>query len=534
MTDNQLFVVCHACGAQCDPSAVRCESCGALINSEIKTEAVLITENAVEADTRTDDVFPENESAAYLPKEKSSGKISAQVFRSALIFAVAVLLMISALCPVVWSDVSVNSVVYTIDISPLDSINYAISSFYSKSNSAIMNTQLYEDIVGHFAHSHDVVNVMTHKEALNGIMVLSSMSKYNMFASVIFAGVASVVYILLCFVFLIKSGLSLLGALFPDVEFLKKNTEISILRWLWTMVLLSPMFIYTFLEAARFTEFELFGMKNLPSRGIFWYYAIALILALAVSVFLGIKYAKALGKPSKVSPLRKLAGVIISSVCAIIIAVSIFLPTMTASVATQTVDGVKEQSMQIPSSEFGEKTETQNEKYRNITMTAGNDEEENIYSVTQKAALRQTNMKGAAEFIFNGLFISYMNTQSSAIFVISTILKILILGTVALVLANSLNKALLGGEDGKKAKIFLAILAIAFFVLITVTAFMANGTLTSVLQRTLVFNLSIGPVLAVVGAVVMLITMRGYKRNTKDIEYDDADVAHAPYVMLHK
>lgn len=534
MTDNQLFVVCRACGTRCDASADRCESCGAFINSETEAEPAPITENAAEIDARTDEGNLENECIAAVSKEKSKVKISTQVFRSALIFAVAVLLMISAVCPVVWSNVTVNSVKYTISISPIDNINYAISSFYSMSNSAIMNTQLYEDVVGHFANSSEVVNAMTHKEALNGIMVLSCMSKYNMFVSVIAAGIASVVYILLCVVFLIKSGLSLLGTLLPSVDSLKKNTESTLLRWLWTIVLLSPMFIYTFLEGARFTEFELLSMKNLTSRGVFWYYAIALILALAASVFLGVKYALKLKKPSKVSPLRKLAGVIVSSVCAIIIAVSMFLPTMTVSVAAQTKDGVRSQSMQIAASEFEEKTLSQIDKYGDMSMSSGYGEVDSIYSVTQKAALRQTNMRGAAEVIFNGLFISHMYTQSSLIFVIATILKILILGAMALALANNLNKALLGGEEGKKSKILLVILAISFFVLITVTAFIANGSLNSVLQRTLVFNLSIGPVLAVVGAIIMIVIMRGYKRNTVEVEYDDADVAYAPYVMLHK
>jgi hypothetical protein len=449
-------------------------------------------------------------------------------------FAVSVILLVLAFCPLAYSDIKAGGKTYKVEYSAADSIVYAVSMFRFEKNSKLKNTDLYKEIAeSEFINSIIPVSEDEGERLLSGMIKLSLMNTSNFIVGVLISAIAGILYILLALLLLVFSSIALAREFLATMreEHDSGNSFDKATVVLWLVAAMFPFFAYGFYQLSGYAQSELFGIDRCGSNGIGWGLILGWIVSLGGALFLACSHAIMLIKRKGVN--AKIKKAFVSLALLAVITVSVALPALTVDMAAESQNGnYSSQAVYLSALDIFEINTAEIRQYSKVSPA---NSYENIYRTAEQIVFDEAENKRVELDIISTAVIGINRFDVSIIYVIYVSVTAVMLLIVAIASCLILCRNLLSKSTDKAErvmKIIASVCAIAFFAVnATLFGFAFSVLSYRDISAILNFKLGAGPLVILASAILMFFTVRTKEVKMIDFDYDNADVSYAPYVV---
>ncbi len=513
MSEYTRGCYCPICGREIDTDEKICHACGASLNGG--------DFSASNTEKKSGNWYQ----AAHKPS----------VF-SIITAAISLLLIIFAFCPFI--SVKTNygeKSSFATSFSPVEMIKYTAKSFTPYgSDKALAKSKEYKDFEKAYQKASSISFTKklsnSDKEKLEDFIKSAIMldlvgPENNIKVNLVAAAAASLTYIALALMAFVASIIAIIKSLLFDSDVERYTRYAS--RKLGSLALSMPIFILILAQASKFSHGSYSLGFGTAGVGVAWGLIAALVPILIISLYAAAKcYSKmqCLNETHAKSN-AKTRLVIMALLIASVVAV--FLPTISVSCASpKTKRKTVKETEYVSISDIYEISSVDSDYYSEII----NSDESLIYAAEQVS--KGKGEAGAGALLLHSVIFSEGNL--SALYVFITIFAVNFMLLALTLLRRYVTAFLNGGAviNPERHLKFTILFAVFFLASSLGLSMFANTWISVDASYYLLFNLGIGPILALVFSFCAHITLR--LRQEKDVtaeKFDNPDVSSAPYVI---
>ena len=498
--------------------------------------------NIIEEDTKAEyRLSPENEPFGVASSAKSffQNRISNRV----VLFLLAALLFALAFLPMAYTEARLeNGIEAKIEYSAFDTLRVAGSSvrFLTVKNANNSRPGLELDRLYAELNSNRYGKGSTPKEALhkaiaeNELLVTLRFRSVPIRVSYIAAAAVGAIYIIASFVALVSSFGALIYAIanrhkVSDGRDKRFDRSVSML-WLITLIL--PALAFTVIQMCDFGSTGPLAQFNAGGRGLAYGFIIAIAAAALGSLLYLVKYLRELRRSNKGSFTDKAKVDFKSCVLALVLAACTFLPVAGVGLVRYTAYSYSEKTLYMDVYDVREINLSDMQKY---TADSRLENLESLERYRDLALLGKLDgYASVSADVYNTIVFGYGRIDVRFINIALILVNTLLILVAAFTIKATFKNLFFNCENRKKIKtlkILLFILSLAYFGLSTVLVVVGKSSITGNAEYYSEISMGIGPVIAIALAIWILFTLRSRKISFIDVEYDNADVSYAPYVI---
>ncbi len=292
---------------------------------------------------------------------------------------------------------------------------------------------------------------------------------------------------------------------------------------LWFVFAAYPLLIYVL---CHFMRASLGGSVSVFSFGVSWGLVLSMVICLLGVVFVSGKYVIGLKRRLNGRLNRKTVNAIISVSAVFLIFLASLLPCVAIKVAMPNGSGgINTAKLTVPNGAVYVPTE---QEVNYLTTDV-------LYILCYDVADgKGVNLDGVSAFMVTFSGLGQMKGGYIALAIVHVGLQVMLYLCIALTLYTLARNLLLMEKNDKKLKkriITLAVFAIIKFCYTVVLLIIANAIIKGGWEQMILFTISAGPIILLVGAIALIVSQHARKRLSVDTAFDNADVSYAPYVL---
>jgi hypothetical protein len=456
---------------------------------------------------------------------------------------VSVIMLALAFCPFAYTEAKISDdLSIRVRYTPLDSVNLAISSFYTLDREDVLESDIYAELEDFDIYSYGSELSLGQKNQLAKMMkkslLLIMMSEDTPVRfGMILAAVISAIYLVFALVLFILSFSAFIIELVNKKH--RSNSERNInkstVSMLWLLFAFLPIMTYALLQMCRFGKNGDAQLYISGGRGISWGLIASLAVAVAATLFTVIRYSVLKRKKGEGEPRTKTGSHILCLVLSVLLIISVFLPLTSITFASMNDDFEYEQKTVYVS-------------ISDVEIMSSSDVEQHADSTTKgtyprllKAAsdiVLGEDEKAVSEYdVLNLLVFSYGRKNVSVLYAFIVILTLISTVFAAMLVRSTLKRVLFTSDNDvaiQALKIFNLVTVCIDFILMYIVNKIAEGCIDGELIRFMNVKMGIAPVLMLLFAIANVCTVGADRGFVSDCDYDNADVSYAPYVVGYK
>lgn len=448
-----------------------------------------------------------------------------RIVGAVLIFAVALLMLLLAFAPIVYTKTEIDGDDYSVGYNIVDIVEIGVISLISLHEGDIEDTKYYEEI-----EDFDFDRITSSKRAKvpNAIKnaMCVQMMRYDTPVRVIgpVAVIIAVVYIVLLLVFLVSAIKTLVCAIIAYVrkeEMSEARISVSA-RLLWTALAFLPVLAFAAKQLFSFPSGSVLLAFASYGTGMSWGFIFAAIIAICASLYFAARGAVIMAQNGGVTEKNG----VISLLLAFVVLLSTVMPIFSADLAWAKRGGIVEGSIGIGASDVCEVTSDVLSDYAGYSYTT------HVEYLAEAIPNYHTDLDGFD--MLNRALIGCARFNPAFLYFTTILLTLITLISWVVLIRRLSARLLLGLESKKSGKtemVLILLSSIAMCIIVLIMSIMANEALLSAESFTAVFNIGTAPVLALVASVGMLVMSKKDDRLKIEGGYDNADISHAPYVL---
>ena len=525
MSMDNMLRVCPRCGANIAAGFLFCTACGERMPTAPETQKT-------EPDPTRVTEREEKWSVKIKKLASHDGLLFNKLLLRAVALCVAALLLVFAFLPFGKTTFYDNEEEYTISFSTIDAIEFSVSSLSFMNDSEIINSKPYKELTElQRKLEYGVPSEQNLNEYLKLNYKLTLMHRDNApRIGVLLAGVLSLTYLVLAVAFAILAAVSF--ALQLKAHFCSDKTEKpffkAALKLMLVMLLLLPIIGYAFSHLVTVPKLGIFAyVESSGSVGVC--YVLSLVFASLASGYIctclrmSNKKRKTRENFTRVIKNYVSIGVVVLSFIALVI------PAVTLRFKHIDEDSVDKASEYISLYELSEIGASELQQYANTTSASAR---MTIIKASGAALDGNFDEKYEPNTILNLINISYARMDISVMNTIIMLVTVALYIFLALLAWCILRKMFLEEDcNVKPFKVLSILLAIANTALLFVLAMVSDSCATQSVGEAVDVKIAVGPIIVLACVIAAAVFAHTNKDMTEYVEYDDADVSYAPYVV---